>query len=221
MPDLDFVPMPRGAAAPTTTPTTFAPRVAAGTPRPVALARLDAPRAVDPAAHAAGFSAGYAAGARAAAVDAAEQRATLLAEHERAEQERTRRHAEAVAALSRAADGLRAVRAPVLVDALGTVHAAALELAVALLGAELSDASAAARAALARVLAADELPDDVTVRLHPRDAAALELPADVTVRVVADPALSPGDAVAEHADGYLDARLTAAVERARDALGAS
>lgn len=218
MPDLDFVPSPRGAAA---AHAGFAPRTDTGTARPVALARLDAPRAADPAAQAAGWSAGYAAGARAAAVHAAEELHRARAEHERGEHARAVEHAAAVAVLARAADTLRAQRTPVLADALGTVHAAALELAVALLGVELSDASAAARAALARVLAVDELPDDVTVRLHPRDAAALTLPSDVTVRVVADATLEPGDAVADHADGYLDARLTAAVTRARAALGTS
>lgn len=216
MPDLDFVPMPRRA----TTPATFAARAAAD-PRPVALARFDAPREADPQAHAAGWSAGYAAGARAAAADADAARRALRAEHERAERERATQHADALAGLQRAADALRAQRAPVLADVLDTLQAAALELAVALLGTELSDASAAARAALARVLAADDLPDALTVRLHPRDVAALDLPEDVDVRVVADPTLAPGDAVAEHADGYLDARLSAAVDRARTALGAS
>ena len=95
--------------------------------------------------------------------------------------------------------------------------------ATALLGVELADASAAARAALARVLDTPDLPDGAVVRLHPRDAAALAAAggAPVGVEVVADPTLAPGDALAEHADGVLDARLHAAVARARAALEVS
>lgn len=41
------------------------------------------------------------------------------------------------------------------------------------------------------------------------------------MRLVADPTLAPGDAVAEYQDGHVDARLTAAVQRVRDALDES
>lgn len=239
MPDLDFVPAPRPAGTTGTTGTVstagatgtgFTPRadarvaVADARPaalaRPVALARLDAPRTVDPAAQAAGWAAGYAAGARQAAAEAAEQRAALAAQSAHAEQQRTAEHASVVTALARAAQDLRDRRAPVLDDALDALHAAALELAVGLLGVELSDASTAARAALARVLAAGALPDDVVVHLHPRDAAALAAAGDeVGVTVVPDASLAPGDALAVHAEGLLDARLDAAVARVRTALG--
>lgn len=230
MRDLDFVPMPRGRAAASVpfapradvaqaaTALTQAPRTGTSAPRAVALARLDAPAAPDPAARAAGWTAGYAAGARAAAAEAAEQQRVLAERAERAEEQRAAEHAAALAALARAADELRARRAPVLAEALDLTRASALELAVALLGVELSDASASARAAMARALSADDLPDDVTVHLSPRDAATVDA---AGLRVVADPALAPGDAVVEHTDGYLDARLTAAVERARTALGVS
>ena len=73
-------------------------------------------------------------------------------------------------------------------------------------------------AALARVRAADVEP--VAVRLHPEDLRALgpdpELPEGA--RLVADPSLSRGDAVADLPDGWLDARIGTALERARTAL---
>lgn len=229
MPDLDFVPLQRAAApAPAFTARATldaapaaAVRPAPGTSaeRPVALARLDVRTAPDERAHAEGWAAGYAAGARRAAQDSAEQEQRVHAEQQRAEAARAAEHAAALAALDAVTRALHARETPVLADALAAVHAAALELAAALLGAELSDASAAARAALARALGAPDLPDDLVVHLHPRDLAALgadDLPAGVTL--VADPALDPGDAVAEHADGHLDARLGAAVARARTAL---
>lgn len=218
MPDLDFVPLQRTPA----TAVTFAAAAPAEAPRvrPVVRARLDAAPVPDAQAHAAGWAGGYAAGARRAAQDAAEQERRVRAEHEHAAQVRASEHAQALAALDAATRAVQARETPVLADALRTVHAAALELAVALLGVELSDASVAARAALARALGVPDLPDDLVVRLHPRDLAALagapDLPAGVTL--VPDPALAPGDAVAEHADGHLDARLTAAVARARAAL---
>ncbi|MBO0924858.1 hypothetical protein J1G44_10225 [Cellulomonas sp. zg-ZUI199] len=209
MPDLDFVPLQRTPAPP-------APPAAA--PRAMALSRLDAPTAPDPAAHAAGWAAGYAAGARRAAQDAAARLDAAHAEQQRAEAARADAHAASLVALDAAAQALRARETPVLAGALQAVHSAALEIAVALLGVELTDASAAARAALARVLTAPDLPDDLVVHLHPRDLAAVPTDVPAGVVLVADPALAPGDAVAEHADGHLDARLSAAVARARGAL---
>ncbi|MEN1977050.1 FliH/SctL family protein, partial [Cellulomonas sp. P4] len=120
-------------------------------------------------------------------------------------------------------------------------HAAALELAAVVLGQEVADAPTAARAALRRLREQDPRREVHTVRLHPRDLAtvraALAAPAatgdvpagdvlaglpDLTgVELVADPALEPGDAVGELPDGYLDARIGAALDRARAALAAS
>ncbi|MFS0702834.1 FliH/SctL family protein, partial [Cellulomonas sp. 179-A 4D5 NHS] len=102
------------------------------------------------------------------------------------------------------------------------LHAAALELAAAVLGTELADGERSARAALARVLGNPLVPGVHTVRLHPRDLAALQaaggVPATSGVELVADPALAPGDAIGEHPDGYLDGRIDAALDRARAVL---
>jgi flagellar assembly protein FliH len=115
-----------------------------------------------------------------------------------------------------------------------TLHAAALELAAAVLGTELSDAATAARAALRRLREQDPAREVHTVRLHPRDLAAVRtalaapgagagdplggLPDLTGVDLVADPTLAPGDAVGEFPEGYLDARIDGALDRARAAL---
>ena len=104
----------------------------------------------------------------------------------------------------------------------GRTANAALELATAVLGCELADAERSARAALARVLDTPVPAGLQTVRLHPRDLEALRtagvVPGIAGVELVADPHLAPGDAVGEHPDGFLDARIGAALDRARAAL---
>lgn len=220
MPDLDFVPMPRTAPTPTA--------VAVPAERATRLVALTAPG--DPeapgasagraAGFAAGYSAGYTAGARRAATQAAAEAALTAGRVASAEAARAVQHTVAVSALTAAAQAAQRREEPVLADCLDAVHAAAVELAVALLGVELSDAGRSAQAAIGRALAARTPAGPVVVHLHPRDAAAVagtDLGEDV--RVVADPTLAPGDAVAEHADGRVDARIAAAVERARAALG--
>ncbi len=178
-------------------------------------------RAVDHEARAEGFAAGFAAGAREAARVARAEADQARARQEQAERERAAQHRAGLAALAAAAQAARARSAPVVAQVEQSLHAAALALAAAVLGAELSDAPTAARAALARVLGTDRDDQPVVVRLHPRDLAAVEAGvAPEGVRLVADPTLDPGDAVAEHAEGYLDARLSSALARAAAALSA-
>jgi flagellar assembly protein FliH len=187
---------------------------------------LGAPGAVDraasEAARAEGFAAGFAAGAREAArvadLHAREALAARLAQESAAAAATAR----ALDVLATCAAAARARTEPVVADLQATVQLAALELAEALLGAELADHDRSARAALTRALVHADAIEALTVRLHPSDLAALraagaDAPRDGVV-LVADPTLPVGDAVAEHADGYLDARLTTAVARARKAL---
>lgn len=191
----------------------------------VAFPALDAPGEADlptqragASAHAAGFAAGFAAGARAASRAAAQAR--VVAEERALADDRRRaaEHAAALAALDAAVRGARSQTAPVLAEAQATLHRCALELATAVLGVELSDGPTGAVAALARVAAADVEP--VVIHLNPDDLRALgadpQLPEGA--RLVADPSLARGDAVADLADGWLDARIGAALERARAAL---
>jgi flagellar assembly protein FliH len=175
-------------------------------------------------ARAAGWSAGWAAGTRAAAEAAQTQRATLHAEHVAAEAARDAQVGAALAVLRRAAEAVAARTVPVLEEAAATLDEGAVLLAQTVLGAELADGEDRARAALARALS---LPLDAgvqTIRLHPADLAVLtaagaardDVPAGV--QLVADASLRPGDAVSELPDGFLDARISTAVERALHAL---
>jgi len=172
-------------------------------------------------ARAAGWAAGWAAGTRAAADAARAQRAAAAAEHAAAEANRDARLSAAVAVLARAAEAAVARVVPVLDAAAATLDEGAVLLAEAVLGAELADGEDRARATLRRALSVPLDAGVQTVRLHPSDVAALaavsvDLPAGV--QLVADPTLRPGDAVSELADGFLDARISTAVERAARAL---
>ena len=174
-------------------------------------------------ARAAGWSAGWAAGTRAAAAAAAGQRRALDDAQAATERAQSARVEAALAVLRRAAEVVSARTVPVLADSARALDDGAVTLAAVLLGCGLADADDRARGALARALS---LPLDVgvhTVRVHPLDleglvrvGAAADLP--VGVVLVADPGLMLGDAVSEFPGGYLDARIGAAVERARRAL---
>ena len=175
------------------------------------------------AARAAGWAAGWAAGSRAAAEAGALQRHTIDEAQRTAELVRSARTDAALTLLSRAAEAITRQLVPVLAQATATLDDGAVTLAQAVLGRELADSDDGGRLALARALS---LPPDVevqTVRVHPLDLQVLigagvmaDLPAGV--ELVADRNLSPGDAVAEFPDGFLDARIGTAVERARRAL---
>jgi flagellar assembly protein FliH len=166
------------------------------------------------------YATGYAAGLRAAEGETRALRAQLRTEHARAEAHRGRELARATAALNAAAAALERRTVPVVDDAARLLSTAALELAEALLGNELLDAEHGARAALARALDGVQTHTVHAVRLNPADLAVL--PADTArqadVRLVPDPTLAPGDAITEFPDGFLDARIGAALERCRAAL---
>ena len=175
------------------------------------------------AARAAGWAAGWAAGSRAAAEAGALQRHTIDEAQRTAELVRSARTDAALTLLGRAAEAITRQLVPVLAQAAATLDDGAVTLAQAVLGRELADSDDGGRLALTRALS---LPPDVevqTVRVHPLDLQVLigagvmaDLPAGV--ELVADRNLSPGDAVAEFPDGFLDARIGTAVERARRAL---
>ncbi|PYG01072.1 flagellar assembly protein FliH [Georgenia satyanarayanai] len=178
------------------------------------------------AGYSSGYTAGWSAGARAAAQDAEEQRRRAAEELAVRAQQAATAAQEALSVLARAAEAARHRAAPVLSEAQGALTRAAVDLAETVLGAELGDGDASARSALRRALSVrDE--GLVRVRLNPEDLAHLtatldSLPAELGlpagVELVADPALGRGDAVSELEEGYLDARVGAAVSRVRDAL---
>lgn len=128
--------------------------------------------------------------------------------------------ADAMSALGRAADALED-RARDLADiAERQISSRAVELAELILAEALADRELAATTALRRGLAAQQGAGDGKVHLSPTDLHTLTLhgtlPENITV--VTDEALVSGDAVAVVADGFVDARIGAALERARRAL---
>ncbi|WAH99082.1 FliH/SctL family protein [Arthrobacter sp. MMS18-M83] len=169
-----------------------------------------------------GHAAGYAAGIRAAALEQQRLREQLQAEHRAMLDAGRQAVAQAVRVLEAAAVAARQHRGVALEEAQDVLAASAIELAEAILGYELDKGQNTARAALTRALGAVSGLETVTaVRLHPADLAALDAvdAGNVSgVELKADPALSPGDAIAEYPQGWLDARLSTALNGAKAAL---
>ena len=169
-------------------------------------------RAAEERARVHGHAAGFAAGRREAAVLLERERAALGAEHEQLLADGQARIRSALAAVARAEEQLRTATAPVLADADASLLAAAVELAALVLGAQPSSASVER---VRRVIESSADLGPVAVRVSPVDAAAI---GDSPVPLLADPALGPGDALVSLPDGVLDARIDAALARARAAL---
>jgi flagellar assembly protein FliH len=191
------------------------------------LAETEQEHAALVAARARGYATGYANGRRVAA----EEQATWLAAAEETRAAHETHAAEQVTALARALQAAAArlgeATVPVLSDVEGAVVEAAFELATAVVGVALADRLSAARAAVARALSGETAGAVAVVRLSPQDLALLEsgeasadllTAAGASPRLVADPALAPGDAVAELPAGWLDARVSSALARAKEAL---
>lgn len=167
-----------------------------------------------------GYAAGYADGLRAAAQEQRAWRDAAEAQRAVEADAAARQLAVLASALRNAAVELREATVPVLAEAENTLISAAFELAQAVVGDAIADRTAAARAAVSRVLAGDGSGAVSVVRLNPDDLAAIGAGAGGdAVRLVADASLEPGDAVGELPDGWLDARINSALDRAREALG--
>lgn len=184
---------------------------------------LDFPRIGRAADDDAAAERGYAAGLARARRRAERERTAALAALEAAAAEREARraseHRAALDALEQTRAAVLGATIPVLAAADQRLARAALELAEAVLGAELdADPESAARSALGRVLAHPDAGLVVRVRLHPQRIAALAGSAPDGLELVPDAALAPGDAVAELPEGLIDARIDAALARARRAL---
>lgn len=191
--------------------TDFAPLAFADLATPVA-GRADDPAVVR------GHAAGYAAGRRVAETELARRRAELEAESARVAEESRRRLESVLGALDAAAGLLDARTAPVLVAADRALAAAAVELAAAILQRE-PHPGAVAVLERALAVAGDSVPR--RIRLNPGDAAALAAFADrvpAGVELVADASVDLGGAHLDLAEGEIDARLAASLDRARAAL---
>ncbi|MFF1632375.1 FliH/SctL family protein [Leifsonia sp. NPDC058248] len=197
-------------------------------PIPV-LAETAESHAAATAARSRGYASGYADGLRAAAVEQAAWVEAADAERAVEIDIAAQRVALLVNALRSAAVELRECTVPVLAEAETALVNAAFELAESVVGNALADRLAAARGAVARALDGDVRGVVGVVRLNPDDldelggaAGAAGVGAtgadDSAVRFVADPSLGRGDAIGELPDGWLDARIGAALARAREAL---
>jgi len=170
-----------------------------------------------------GHAAGYTEGLRLAAVDVARRADEIDAEHAANERYSEAQVEHAVSLLAAAARALDERSIPLIQQAENTLVNTSLELAEAVLGCELSRSEPSARRALDRAL---RQPDQLdrseihTIRMHPDDLFILReqtLPLD-SIRFVADSLLKRGDAITEFSDGFLDARIGTAFDRARAAL---
>jgi len=196
-------------------------RVSAFKPASITPQRSDAG---DPA-RTAGFAAGWAAGARAAADAAATERTRLQDEHNAREARRDEMAASAVGAFGAAMGQWNSRAVPVLDEARRTLYSAALDLAAAVLQREVEPSSSSARTLLDRALALPIEATPTVLRLHPDDLLHVNLLIEsgqaavpAGLRLVGDSRLSVGDAITEHEDGALDARIGTALARAREVL---
>lgn len=177
-------------------------------------------------ARTAGYAEGWAQGQRAAALqaDAAAERARAVEQAH--DQRRAAALASAVNALGRAVTNLETQLMPTLHELQEAVLAHAFELAEAIVGRAMDDPEGRAAAALRRAMNAAPEQGDITVSLHPEDFRNLvgtATDADYNyegrpVHLRPEPALHPGDAVAETGTTTVDASIATAVARARAAL---
>jgi flagellar assembly protein FliH len=177
-------------------------------------------------ARTAGYAEGWAQGQRAAAVQA-----TAAAERARDgelvhEQRRAAALAQAVNSLGRAVTALETQLMPTLTELQEAVLAHAFELAEAIIGRVVDDPEGRGADALRRAMNAAPDRGEIVVSLHPDDFRNLvgsATDADFNyegrpVHLRPNPALRPGDAVAETGTTTVDASIAAAVLRAREAL---
>lgn len=171
-----------------------------------------------------GHAAGYTAGLRAAEAERVRRLEELEAGFAARRDQQQREALRLAGLLQSAAAALNARTLPTVAAAEETLVAAAVELAEAILGYELSDRSKAARAALDRALSGSKGLDVVTIRMNPEDISmlgGLDVPgagSGTAVELAPDPTLNPGDAVAELPQGFLDAKIGTALARVKGAL---
>jgi flagellar assembly protein FliH len=172
-------------------------------------------------AQAAGYAAGWAEGRRAADEATREARAEFAAQAQAAAAQAEARTGQVLRAVADAVARFEQRSAPALADLSAQLVEAAFALAEAIVGRELATATEPGRDALMRALLLAPAGRAVLVRMHPEDAATLPSTSTVDGRdvvVVADPSLGRGDAVLDCDATTVDARIGAAVERAKAAL---
>ena len=217
----DDGPVLRGSVAEAATAARFGVDLRRGVPadsEPVERAKQEA--------RTAGYAEGWAQGQRAAALAAEAVAERARAVEQAHDQRRATALAQAVNALGRAVTNLETQMMPTLHELQEAVLAHAFELAEAIVGRAMDDPEGRAAAALRRAMNAAPDQGDVVVSLHPddfRNLVGTATDADYNyegrpVHLRPEPALHPGDAVAETGTTTVDASIAAAVARARAAL---
>ncbi|MBI3257622.1 MAG: hypothetical protein HYZ59_07545 [Actinobacteria bacterium] len=144
------------------------------------------------------------------------------AERDAWQQEQTRRLASALDALASAVVEFQLRRTLDLTDLEATVATAAFDLAAALLGRELELSRSPGRDAVARALALAPPDESLVVRLNPGDVETLGSIEDLLpgrrFTVLCDPSVESGGCLLDAKDCQVDARLTTAIARARQAM---
>ncbi|GAA2550228.1 hypothetical protein GCM10010435_20230 [Winogradskya consettensis] len=214
-------PVLRGSVAESATAVSFGVDLRRGVPMdsaPVERAKQEA--------RTAGYAEGWAQGQRAAALEAEAAAERAQARENAHDQRRAAALAQSVNALGRAVTNLETQLMPTLHELQEAVLGHAFELAEAIIGRAMDDAEGRAAAALRRAMNAAPDQGDVVVSLHPDDFRSLvgtATDADYNyegrpVHLRPEPALHPGDAVAETGTTTVDASIAAAVARAKEAL---
>jgi flagellar assembly protein FliH len=192
--------------------------------REAAFGTIDFPRIgrqgeADAAAEERGYAQGLAAARRRTEAEREELLTAIAAQAAEREARRDAEHRAAIEALVLARTALEAAALPVLAAAERQLAEGALALAETVLGTELAaDPDGAARAALARALDHDDAALVTRVRMHPAALARVAAAAPEHLELVADASLGEADAIAELPDGLVDARIAAALDRARRAI---
>lgn len=172
-------------------------------------------------ARAAGYAIGWAEGRRAADEETQRLREELSTQAREALDAQAVASANALRAVAAAASRLEERTARIAADLEAQLVEAAFALAEALVGHELAASTDPGRDALRRALALAPQGRPALVRLHPDDAATMSGSSTVDGRdvvVVADASLSRGDAIVDCDSTNIDARIDAALRRAREAL---
>jgi flagellar assembly protein FliH len=172
-----------------------------------------------------GYAIGWAQGMREARESTAAARQRAERELERTLRQRDERVEQAMVAMSAAAGRIREVTVQRSDELSELITTAAVDLAQAIVGAELSaNVLSVTRAALTRALAQLPAGPAVTVRLNPDDLA--ELTASETalrngaheVTLLADPEVARGDAFAQNKVSTVEATVSGAMRRVRAEL---
>lgn len=165
-----------------------------------------------------GYAEGFAEGRRVALEEARAESAATQARMRDSEADHRARRASALNAVHASSAALDRRTAELGSLAAARVEELAVELATAIIGAELSDPARSASHALRRALA--EIPVDrwTRVTMHPRDIEILREDAEATsaldgIEIAGSDSVDLGGAIVAVADGAVDTRITLALAR--------